>query len=112
MWLRPPTAHEVPVPAQQRLRRHDHPLPPRRRQEPSQRREERAIGCPERRPRLLPAKHHQLTAQNEQLDVLGELVATTAHEQPQQRRERDIPESEDHPSMLPRPAAADTKTRP
>lgn len=31
-------------------------------------------------------------AQNKQFDVLGELAATAAHEQPQQRRERKIGE--------------------
>jgi len=48
------------------------------------------IGCPERRPRLLPMKHQQLMTQNQQLDVLGELTAAATQEQPQQRREREI----------------------
>jgi hypothetical protein len=51
------------MPAQQRLRGDDQPLPISRRQEPAQRGEEGAIGCPERRPRLLPPKHQQLMAQ-------------------------------------------------
>jgi len=40
-------------------------------------------------------------AQNEQLDVLGELAAAAAHEQPQQRRELEIREGKKHPPMLP-----------
>jgi hypothetical protein len=53
---------------------------------PAERREESAIGCPKRRPpRLLPTKHQQLMAQNEQFDILGELAAPAAHEQLQQR---------------------------
>jgi len=67
-------------------------VPTARREHPAERRQESAIGRPERRPRLLPTKHHQLMAQNEQLDVLGELAATATHEQPQQRREREIRE--------------------
>jgi len=43
----------------------------------------------------------QLVAQNEQFDVLGELAATAPHEQPQQRREREICERKEHRSMLP-----------
>jgi hypothetical protein len=73
------------VPAQQRLRRHDQPAPTARREQPAERREEGTIGCPKRRPRLLPTKHQQLMAQNEQFDILGELAATASHEQPQQR---------------------------
>ena len=90
--LRPSLAYELSVPAQQRLRRHHQPVPTARREHPAERSQESVIVCPERRPRLLPAKHHQLMTQNEQLDSRGELVATAAHEQPQQRRERDIPE--------------------
>ena len=45
------------------------------REHSAQRSQEGAIGGPERRPRLLPTKHDQLMAQNEQLDVLGELAA-------------------------------------
>jgi hypothetical protein len=73
------------VPAQQRLGRHDQPVPTSRLEHPAERREEGAIGCPKRRPRLPPTKHQQLMAQNEQFDILGELAAPAAHEQLQQR---------------------------
>jgi hypothetical protein len=77
--LRPSAAHELSVPAQQRLRRHDQPVPTARREHPAQRGEKSAIGCSKRRPWLLPAEHQQLMAQNEQLDVLGELAAAITH---------------------------------
>ena len=73
------------MPAQQRLRRHDQPVPTSRLEHPAQRREEGAISCPKRRPPLLPTKQQQLMAQNEQFDILGELAAPAAHEQLQQR---------------------------
>jgi len=81
------------------------------REHPSQGGEKRAIGCPERWPRLLPTKHRQLMAQNQQLDVLGELAATVTHEQSQQRREREISEGKEHPPMLPEPATDDIGSR-
>jgi hypothetical protein len=68
-------AHQLPVPAQQRLRRHDHPPPASRREEPSKRSEESATGCAEGRARLLPTEHRKLVSQNKQLDVLDELAA-------------------------------------
>src|SRR6266516_3954001 len=49
--------------------------------------------------------------QNQQLDVLGELAAAAAHEQPQQRREPEIREGKKHPPMLPDPAPADIRNR-
>jgi hypothetical protein len=111
LWLRPPAADELSMPAQQRLRRHDQPLPIPRRERPAERGEEGAIGCSKRRPRLLPAKHQQLMAQNEQLDVLGELVAAATDEQPQQCREREIRERKEHPPMPPEPARVGVETR-
>jgi len=61
-------------------------VPTSSREHPAERSQEGAIGRSERRPRLLPTKHQYLMAQNQQLDVLGELAAAAAHEQPQQRR--------------------------
>jgi hypothetical protein len=74
------------VPAQQRLRCHDHPPPASRWEEPRKRSEESAIGCAERRARLLPLEHRQLVPQNNQLDVLGELAAPASAEQLQYSR--------------------------
>jgi hypothetical protein len=76
-------------------------LPASRREEPSKRREESAIGRAKRRPRLLPTKHQQLMPQDKQLDVLGELAAPASDEQPQQRGERKVNEGKEHPPMLP-----------
>jgi hypothetical protein len=80
------------VPAQQRLRRHDQALAAAPGKASAQCDEEDAIGRPQTRARLLPTEHRKLVPQNNQLDVLGELAATAPHEQPQQRREREIRE--------------------
>jgi len=48
---------------------------------------------------------------NEQFDILGELAASAAHEQPQQRREREIRERKEHPPMLPKLAPAYIENR-
>jgi hypothetical protein len=45
--------------------------------------------------------------QNQQFDILTELAATPPHEQPQQRREHEIREREEHPPMLPELTAAE-----
>jgi hypothetical protein len=50
-------------------------------------------------------------AQNQQFDILGELAATIPHEQPQQRREREIRERKEHPSMLADLAPDDIENR-
>jgi hypothetical protein len=81
------------------------------REHPAERGEEGTIDCSNRRPRLLSTKHQELMAQNEQFDILGELAAAAAHEQPQQRREREIGEREEHPPMLPDLAPADIENR-
>jgi hypothetical protein len=61
--------------------------------------------------RPLKGWHRKLVPQNQQFDILGELAATTPHEQPQQRREREIRERKEHPSMLPDLAPDDTENR-
>src|SRR6266511_3937654 len=70
-----------------------------------------AIGRPKTRPRLLPTEHRKLVTQNQQFDVLGELAATAPHEQPQQRREHEIRERKEHPSMLPELTTAEIENR-
>ena len=82
-----------------------------RREHPAERGEQSAIGWLQRRSRLLAPKHCELMPQNKQLDVLGELAVAATHEQPPQRREREIGEGEEHPPMLPEPAAADIESR-
>jgi hypothetical protein len=44
----------------------------------------------------LPAEHHELTSQHEQLDVFGELAAPAFDQQPQQNREGEIGERKEH----------------
>ncbi len=94
------------MPAQQRLRRHDQALAAAPGKDSAQRGEEGTIGRPKTRARLLPTEDRKLVAQNQQFDVLGELAATAPHEQPQQRREREIRERKEHRSMLPDLATA------
>jgi hypothetical protein len=65
LWLRPSAAHQLPVPAQQRLRRHDQALAAASGKDSAQCGEEGAIGRPKTRPRLLPTEHRKLVAQNE-----------------------------------------------
>jgi hypothetical protein len=50
------------------------------------------------------AKHRELMAQHDQLDVLVELAAAAPDEQPQDRSEREVGEREKHPSSLSRAA--------
>src|SRR3989442_15439895 len=44
-------------------------------------------------------------------ESLGERAAAAVHEQPQQRRKREIREGNKYPPMLPKPAAADIENR-
>jgi hypothetical protein len=103
-------AHEFPVPAQQRLRRHDQALAAAPGKDSGQRGEEGTIGRPKTRA-LLPTEHRKLMAQNQQFDILGELAATALYEQPQQRREGEIRERKEHRPMLPDPATATIENR-
>lgn len=45
---------------------------------------------------LLPAEHHELMSQHEQLDLFGELAAPASDQQPQQNREGEIGERKEH----------------
>src|SRR5262249_36186669 len=99
--VRPPAAHELPVPAQKCLRRHDQTASARLRQEWRQRGQEGATGWPQRGASLLPSEHNQLMAQDEQLDVFGELSAPVPDQQPEHSREGEIGERKQHPAILP-----------
>src|SRR5439155_18051929 len=81
-WLRPLPPHELSVPAQQRLWRHDQAVPAPRREDSDERREEGTVCRSERGARLLPREHQQLMPQHEQFDVLCELAATASEKQP------------------------------
>jgi hypothetical protein len=71
---------------------------------PSKRRKEGAIGRPQRGAPLLSAEHDELMSQHEQFDVFRELAAAGSDEQPQNSREGEISEGEEHPPMLPEPS--------
>jgi hypothetical protein len=88
------------MPAEKRLRGHDQLVPPTREQS-GERCEESTIGRSERGARLLASEHDELMSQDEQFDVFGELAAPASDKQPQNSREREIGEGEEHPPMLP-----------
>jgi hypothetical protein len=72
-----------------------------RRKQSGERRKQSAIGRSERRAPLLPFEHGELMSQNEQLDVLTQLAAPVADQQPQHSREGEIGERKDHAPDLP-----------
>jgi len=57
-------------------------VPPPVRQMPSKRSDQRAIGGPKPRARVLTSQKRSLVAQQHQLHALGELGSPTANEQP------------------------------
>jgi hypothetical protein len=79
------------MPAQKRLWRHDQAAPAWLWQDPRQRGKEGTIGGPQRGAApLLSFEHDELMPQHEQLDVLSELAAPAADQQPQHSREGEI----------------------
>jgi hypothetical protein len=86
-------------------------MSPALRQHPSERGEEGAIGRPQRDAPLLSAEHDELMSQHEQLDVFGELAAPRLDEQPENSREGEISEGEEHPPMLPDPTTERPRSR-
>jgi hypothetical protein len=84
--LRPFASNQLPVPAQECLRRHDQPLLTPTREHTRERRDERSIGRPQRGTTGLPAEHSKLMSQHDQLDVFGEVAAPASDRQPQNSR--------------------------
>ena len=66
----PPPADQPPVPAQQRVRRHQPAHPQRPGEQPGQGGEHRPVGPVQLRLRVLPPQHRHLLAQHQQLGVL------------------------------------------
>jgi len=99
--LRPLATHELSMPAQKRLRRHDQSVATPCRKQSGERRKQSTIGWPQRGAPLLPAQHHQLMSQHEQLDVFGELAAPASDQQPQHSREGEIGERKEHEADAP-----------
>ena len=109
--LRPLAAHELPVPAQKRLWRHDQATPAWLRQDSRQRGKQGAIGRAQRRALLLPPEHDALMPQDEQLDVFSELAAPVADQQLQHSREGEIDRAKEPAAMLPSPATERRKSK-
>ena len=84
------------MPTQKRLWRHDQSVATPWRKQSGERRKQSTIGWPQRGAPLLPAEHHELMSQHEQLDVFGELAAPASDQQPQQNREGEIGERKEH----------------
>ena len=89
------------MPAQKCLWRHDQTASARLRQESRQRGKEGAIRWPQRGASLVPSEHDQLMAQDEQLDVFGELTAPVPDQQPEHSLEGEIGERKQHHPILP-----------
>jgi hypothetical protein len=89
------------MPAQKRLWCDDQAAASPRRQQTSKRRKQGTIGWPEHRAPLLPSEHDKLMAQDQQLDIFGELRAPTPDQQPQHSREGETGERKQHPPILP-----------
>ncbi len=104
--------NQLPVPTQQRLRRHYKRVSPPRRQYPGERSEKSTIGRPQRRSSRLPPEHEKLMTQHQKLEVLGELVASPSDQQLQDRRESEISERKEHPPILAGPLADHGETEP
>jgi len=71
------------------------------RKQSGERRKQSTIGWPQRGAPLLPAEHHELMAQHEQLDVFSELAAPAPDQQPQHSREGEIGKRQEHEADAP-----------
>src|SRR5918994_7566525 len=106
LQVRPSPAHQRAMPTQQRRwRDHESVSAPVRKQS-SQRSDERTIGRPKPRTRMLTSQNRELVPQQHQFHVFGELGSTTANEQPQNSSERKVSKGEEHRAILPGPANA------
>jgi hypothetical protein len=85
----PAAADQVPMPAQQRLRRHREDTPPAAWQQ-------QPIPTPMLRPGYLPAQHRQLMPQHQNLDLLARLRPAEQDCQLQQPPNHQIDHGQDH----------------
>lgn len=76
-------AHQLPMPAKQRRRRHDESMPAPVRKQPSKRRDQGTIGRPQLRTLMLASQDRQLMAQQHEFAVFSELGPSSSNEQPQ-----------------------------
>lgn len=84
------------MPAQQRLRRHESMAPALRGQQPGQRREHGAVRPAGAGPGDLSAQDRDLVSQNEDLGVLGRLLAGQQREPADELAEDEVEQSERH----------------
>jgi hypothetical protein len=89
------------VPTEECGRRDDEPVTLSVRKQANERRAEGPVGRPKLRPSMLASQHRQLVPQHDQFDLLDEFGLPTPNEQPQDSREREIGEGEQHRPMLP-----------
>jgi hypothetical protein len=91
------------MPAQQRRWCDHEPLPAAVREQSRKRGDECTIGGAKPRALLLTSQNRGLVPQQHQFHVLGELGAAAADEQPQNSREGNLGEGEEHRAILPGP---------
>ena len=94
------------MPTQQRRWRDHESVSAPVRKKSSERSDERTIGRPKPRTRMLTSQNRELVPQQHQFHVFGELGSTTANEQPQNSSERKVSKGEEHRAILPGPANA------
>jgi hypothetical protein len=87
---------QLPVPAQQRLRRDDPDPQHVTRQHPGERRQNKPVLRLQPRTSHLPSQHRHLVTQHQQFHVLRHLTTTTGHHQSQHDSEGRIDCAEEH----------------
>jgi hypothetical protein len=104
LWVCPPPAHQLAMPAQQRHRRYHEPVSAAWREQSSKRGEERPIGGAKPRALMLTSQDRELVPKQHQFHILGELRSATANEQPQNSSKSKVGEGEEHQEILPEPS--------
>jgi hypothetical protein len=99
--IRPSPAHQLPMPTQQRRRRHHQPLPAPVWKQSRKRSDECTIGGPKARTLLLASQDRELVPQQHEFHILGELGPSVPNDQPQNSGEGKVGEGEQHRPILP-----------
>jgi hypothetical protein len=81
VWVGPRAGNQAPMPAQQRLWRHEEARPAGAGQHPADGGEQRPIGGLQPGTRGLAAQHRELVAQHQDLQVVGGVAAGQQHQQ-------------------------------
>jgi hypothetical protein len=92
---------QLPVPAQQRRRRHDPCREQFARQHPCERSQHQPVFRLQPRTTHLPTQHRHLMPTHEQFDILRRPTTTASHHQSEQRPENRIQRREEHPEIMP-----------